>query len=182
VPVTQAMRCCSRFDFQPTAKVLLCLRAGADAMKWWNDNAGAMQAFAAIAGVIVALIGFCFALYQLSATTDALQASNAYTIQRDARQIAGEFLQSVKKLESEQTSPDEYQQALVELWKMFNFYLAVYRQAQAGGIGSDFAESFSKDFCDTIKRQSVAAAWDELKKRNSLNDQHDKMRETWCGH
>jgi hypothetical protein len=151
-------------------------------MNWLGENAGAVQAIAAVAGVGVAVFGFYIAWCQLSATTNALQASNAYTIQRDARQIAGEFLKSVKKLESEQTSPDEHQQALVELWKMFNFYLAVYRQAQAGGIGSNFAESFGKDFCDTIKRQSVAAAWDELKKRNSLNDQHIKMRETWCGH
>lgn len=150
-------------------------------MAWLKDNSDAVQAVAAVAGVVVAAIGFFVAYWQLSSTSAALKASNTYTIQHDARELAGQVQKSVKALAAGSLSADEREAALVDLWKMFNFYLAVYRQDDVGGIGKKFAKSFRQDFCDTIKSPTIAAAWEELLARKSLGSDHIEMKETWCG-
>lgn len=146
-------------------------------MAWLKDNSEAIQAVAAVAGVLVAAVGFFVAYWQLSLTSAALRASNTYTIQQDSRDLAGPVHKSVKALANGKLSADEKESALVDLWKMFNLYLAVYRQDDMGGIGTKFAKSFRKDFCDTIKSPTIAAAWDELLARKSLNSDHLEMRD-----
>ncbi|WP_162256733.1 hypothetical protein [Mesorhizobium sp. Root695] len=146
-----------------------------------TTNSAAIQSGAAIAGVLVGIFGFGATICQLSATKNALQASNTYTIQHDARELITAINPNIRKIRAGTVAPEEKDAALVDVWKMLNFYLSVYRQSVSGGIKPDFSQAFADDFCSTISNKGMAAAWDQLKAEDRISDKHEKMKEGWCG-
>ncbi|PKA43208.1 hypothetical protein CWR43_14270 [Rhizobium sullae] len=150
--------------------------------KSWNDNSNGIAAVAAIVGLFVSGAGFWFGYHQLQETSRALQASNSYSIQKDAREL-NEKLQengNIDKLMSGQIPVDDKVRAYQDLWAMFNFYLSVFRQQQADGIPESFAKSFSADFCGFVRSPPISAAWDEMVQQKRIGNAHTTMRIQWC--
>ncbi|MFA1624615.1 hypothetical protein ACDY96_17855 [Rhizobium mongolense] len=150
--------------------------------KSWNDNSNGIAAVTAIVGLFVSAAGFWFGYHQLQETSRALQSSNSYSIQKDARDL-NEKLQaagSIDKLVSGQIAADDKVRAYHDLWTMFNFYLSVFRQQQADGVPDSFAKSFSDDFCGFVRNPPISAAWDEMVKRKLIGVPYINMRTQWC--
>lgn len=151
--------------------------------RWLKDHSDAIGSLAAIAGVIIGIVGFWFTITQLSATERTLRASNSYQIQSDARELVGEIvlLPIVKRaFDGEELSLPELQIFREALWRMHNFYLSVYRQDRAQGLSQDFVTAFTADFCAFVSIEIVANQWDEMLNSNMLSQQHNLMRSTWC--
>lgn len=149
---------------------------------WLKTNSEAIGSFAAIAGLIVSVLGFGLTIWQLSETSEALRASNTYNIQKDARELINEVAarKNVVALIAGNASEDVRTAALDDIWKMLNFYLSVYRQAEAGGISSEISKSFGKDFCQFISRKNIPEAWDEMDKSIKIDQNHKTMKDKWC--
>lgn len=147
---------------------------------WLKTHSEAIQAGAAIVGVCVATVGFGVTIWQLINANTALRASNAYTIQRDARDLLNEIAPNIRRLERGSIPEDEMDRVLFSAWKMLNFYVSVYRQVQAGGLSSEFSGSYRTDFCDWIKKPSSISAWEKMKSEKMLGQTHVAMRESWC--
>jgi hypothetical protein len=145
---------------------------------WFKTHADVIQAIAAIAGVI----GLAITVWQLVDTTRTLRAANTYEIQRDAREIIDKIRERghIAKLIDGTLPETDRDDAATDAWKMFNFYLAVFRQAKAGGVSADFKNAFEHDFCQTISLSPLSQIWDELRRRNQLSSAHDEMRAEWC--
>lgn len=150
---------------------------------WLKDHVDAITSGAAILGVIVGAVGFWVTWYQLSATTAALKASNTYTIQSDARELLDTLEQRnfVRALIDGKLKAEDEPNARFDLWKMFNFYLSVYRQSKADGITDEFRQSFIRDFCGFLARPPVDMQWKNMAAEKRLSDEQIKMRGDWCG-
>jgi hypothetical protein len=150
--------------------------------KWLRDNSNEIVAATSVLGVLVGIIGFAFTVWQLRTTTDTLRASNTYDIQRDARELAENIQDNgfIPKLVAGTLPAEERGKAHVDGWKMFNFYLAVYRQSQAGGVSPEFERAFIVDFCDTVQKPAIDDLWAEMIKAKRLSKYNTAMREQWC--
>ncbi|MER9416706.1 hypothetical protein NKI95_12100 [Mesorhizobium sp. M0306] len=152
------------------------------ACTWLKKNTDQITSAAAIAGVLVAGVGFWVTWYQLSETTAALKASNTYTIQNDGRELL-DVVQGrgyVRDLLAGTLKPEDQTNAKFDIWKMLNFYLSVYRQSQADGITDEFRRAYVRDFCGFVALPGINAAWKEMIAEKSLNEQQINMREDWC--
>jgi hypothetical protein len=151
-----------------------------------------ITASAAIIAIVVGIGGFVATVLQLSWARDQLQrteqtlrASNTYQVQKDARELLLTRLVNDKELRSALASAtlpsSEIQQEVRDkLWLMFNFYLSVYRQAQAGGLSEQFVTSFKQDFCEFLKKPVVEATWNKELLNGQLSSNYVDMRKTWC--
>ena len=150
---------------------------------WLKDNADQAQALGALAGILVSVIGFGAAYVQLRSANTALQASNAYSIQKDGRELLDIVQQNgfVRDLVDGKLKPEDQQKAKFDVWKMFNFYLSVYRQSEAGGVSDEFRDSFKRDFCGFVELVPVEVEWKAMLDDKSVGTGHAKMREDWCG-
>jgi hypothetical protein len=133
------------------------------------------------------LIGLTFTIYQISATNSTLQATNAYNIQKDARELITTlakdpaFSEYVINFDPQKSyPPDIVRSANRNIGLLINFYLGVFRQYKAGGIAKSLAASFGNDFCDDIikKVPPVARYFRELAadKRSEIKE----MEDAWC--
>jgi hypothetical protein len=145
----------------------------------YKDQIGSL---AAIIGVMIGFVGFTLTVWQIHETATALRAGNSYTIEDNARQLINQIENRgyVRKLISNTLPADQRTGADYDLWRMFNFYLAVYRQAKAGGVGREFKQDFRADFCGFLKWKAVSDEWDVFVKQNRLSDQNVAMRGAWC--
>jgi hypothetical protein len=87
------------------------------------------------------LIGLSFTIYQIGKTNSTLQATNGYTIQKDAREMIATlreepaFNDYVLRFDpNKQYSSDVINEANRSIALLINFYLSVFRQYKAGGI------------------------------------------------
>ncbi|TPJ77642.1 hypothetical protein [Mesorhizobium sp. B2-6-2] len=149
---------------------------------WLKANTDESQGLGALAGVLVAIIGFGVTYSQLRSANVTLQASNAYTIQKDGRELLDTIQENgfVRNLVDGKLKPEDQEKARFDLWKMFNFYLSVYRQSKAGGIGDEFRESYKRDFCGFVRLAQVDTEWKTMLADKSVSTEHTKMREDWC--
>lgn len=147
-----------------------------------KSNSDQIGAASAIVGVLVGVAGFGFTYYQLSSATGVLQATNAYEIQKDARELVDGLASDADFVAALNTGPGQSDAAAFEtkLWRMFSFYLSIYRQSTADGISKKFATSFADDFCGFIGKPVVAAEWDKMQQSGKLGDSHAEMRKAWC--
>jgi len=137
----------------------------------------------AIVGVLIGIIGFWATWNQLSRTEETLRAANTYQIQKDAREIVSDLSKSEalqNAISSGIIKDDSKSEIIRDIWLMFNFYLSVYRQDEAGGLSSSFIDSFKKDFCGFISKKIISDTWDVLSKEGKLSDGHADMRRKWC--
>jgi len=133
--------------------------------------------------VVIGVVGFAMTICQLNVTQKSLKASNAYQIQRDARNLIGEVSKDglVSRLaQDEELNEGQLEVTRQHLWKMFNFYLAVYRQEAAGGISEAFSDAFREDFCSFASLAPMSAQWEVMVKMNMLSEAHSSMKEDWC--
>jgi hypothetical protein len=136
---------------------------------------------ATVVGVVVSIFGFVFTYIGLKDASESLRAANTYSIQKDARYLMVELSLSKDFMLAIGEGPGEdLNKGRKELWKAFNFYLSVYRQAQSGGITESFSRSISRDFCDLLGRAEVSQFWDELVQVKDLGDESVRMRQEWC--
>ncbi|RUV19934.1 MULTISPECIES: hypothetical protein [unclassified Mesorhizobium] len=149
---------------------------------WLGANVNQLTSIAAAVGVVVAAVGFGITWYQLAATTAALKAANTYTIQNDGRELLDTLEQRgfVRDLVTGKLTPENEKSAKFDLWKMFNFYLSVYRQSKADGITDEFRTSFIADYCGFVALPAVDTAWKKMVADKSLNEEQAKMRGQWC--
>ena len=150
--------------------------------KWLKDNAEPVGAGAAIVGVVVGVVGFWATWHQLTNATVALQAANGYAIQKDARELVDGMStdENFVAALNNGPAPEKADAFDRKLWKMFNFYLSVYRQGVAEGLSSKFVAAFSDDFCRFIRRPVVSREWDKMQQNQMLGINHVEMRENWC--
>ncbi|RWL81905.1 MAG: hypothetical protein EOR67_28650 [Mesorhizobium sp.] len=150
--------------------------------RWLQRKSDEIQAAAAILGVVVGFIGFGATWWQLRSANNSLQASNTYTIQHDAREIAAEVLGRglVQKLKQGTLSADERDKAKNDFWTMLNFYLSVFRQLKAGGINDNIGAAFGQDFCQLLSEKQLSDAFDEMLAEKKISQNYVIMRETWC--
>ncbi|RUV18899.1 hypothetical protein [Mesorhizobium sp. M7A.F.Ca.MR.245.00.0.0] len=149
---------------------------------WLGEKSGEIQAVAAILGVVVGIVGFGATAWQLRSANYSLQASNTYTIQHDARELAAQVLSRgfVKKLRQGTLPTEEREEAKNDFWAMLNFYLSVYRQLEAGGINEKIGDAFGQDFCQLLSEKSMAEAFDEMLAEKRITQNYVAMREAWC--
>ncbi len=152
-------------------------------MTWLARNSDAINAFAAIAGLFVGIFGFGATIYQLRDTAATLRASNTYEIQRDARDLNDDIQTkgSVPSLLAGNLAPADRGKAEADVWRMFNFYLSVYRQIAVGGVSESFGESFKADFCQFVQLKPVADLWQQFLSSDRIGKAYVEMREEWCG-
>ncbi|MDP6620713.1 MAG: hypothetical protein QF754_00420 [Alphaproteobacteria bacterium] len=158
-------------------------------IKFLSDNSDTIQSAAAIATVVVGVVGFYYLWDQLSQTKaqisqtkEIFQASNTYEIQKDVRALVGELKNEKLFREALRDGISNKNKTvfLENLWIMLNFYLSVFRQNEMGGVTQSFIDSFKNDFCGFVKLSSVEEGWNELMRMNRLSQAHDKMRSIWC--
>lgn len=151
-------------------------------MSWLKDHSDAIQSAAAIVGVVVAIVGFGLTIWQLVDTNAALRASNTYDIQRDARDLVDDIQENglVQQFANGTLAEDKKEKAMFDVWRMYNFYLGVFRQVQAGGVSEGFAQSFGEDFCQRVRHPKFDEAWEEMAEQKRISAAHVKMREVWC--
>jgi hypothetical protein len=130
--------------------------------------------------------GSCFTIYQISSTNSTLQATNAYSIQKDARELAialpkeAAFYDYVIRFDPNKTySPELIADANRAIGRLINFYLSVFRQFQAGGISRNFAASFGRDFCDAVKSSRPVERYLTALISAKGSDLKD-MKDAWC--
>jgi hypothetical protein len=151
-----------------------------EVLKKYNDEIGSATA---ILGLFVGVVGFGLTIFQLSDTKRALQASNAYQIQRDARDLIDEITSSTvvqRFLNGDSLTDVESSELKRNFWKMNNFYLAVFRQGQSGGLPTDFAAMFGSDFCSFSQGKKVQELWQEMLSEKMIGKAHTDMLEVWC--
>jgi hypothetical protein len=133
---------------------------------------------------VAGLIGLAFTVSQIHNTNLTLQATNAYAIQKDARELAlslqgnEAFRDYVMQYNAQKKyTPDTIADAHRNVGRLLNFYLSVYRQYKAGGISTSLEKSFAKDFCDTLRNPIVGEYW-----QTSLanNPEHAELKDAWC--
>jgi hypothetical protein len=150
-------------------------------MTWLSTHKDEIGSAAAMVGVVVAVCGFGVTACQLQSTTSALRASNAYSIQKDARELVGQVRNEISSLNIQNPTPEEKARLDAAFWRVFNFYLAVYRQSNAGGISASFATSFRSDFCDALKQEIFNKEWGSLVDEKKISSDYLRMRTDWCG-
>src|SRR3954467_1752030 len=150
--------------------------------QWLRTRKDEITAAAALLGVLIGVIGFGMTWHQLSLTTGTLQASNGYQIQKDARELIENLLAKpeFRNAVHDGITPANEQMALDNLWRMFNFYLSVYRQAEAGGLAKEFVASYKDDFCGFIKNKGAEEGWTKLKAAGRIAQPQETMRKRWC--
>lgn len=165
---------------------------------WCTDNKDTISAV----GVAIAAVGFVATTIALALTSCqiresrvVLQSTNAYQIQKDARELVETLLEQTIALNktdsikfkdylasSSQDTIRKYEQEAVHaIGQMFNFYLSVYRQSKNKGISPDFAKAFAADFCQVYKTPSVQNYWmGRVQSRNPPSKSLQEMRNDWC--
>ena len=137
-----------------------------------------------IAGFVATVLQLSWARDQLARTEQTLRASNTYQVQKDARELLLNRLvndQELRSVLASNTAPQDVKQEVRDkLWLMFNFYLSVYRQAQAGGLSEQFVTAFKQDFCEFLKKPVVDATWNKELQSGQLTVNYADMRKTWC--
>src|SRR4051794_34916380 len=114
---------------------------------WLGRNADEISSFSALLGLVIGILGFGLTIWQLHETNIALRSTNTYAIQHDARELFDQVNAkgSIAKLINGTANAEESAKAELDAWKMFNFYLSVFRQVDAQGVGEQFGTAFSKD-------------------------------------
>ncbi|MGE0282194.1 MAG: hypothetical protein AB7P20_16495 [Rhizobiaceae bacterium] len=148
-------------------------------LRTWKDE---ITAAAALLGVVIGVVGFGMTWLQLSRTTETLQASNAYQIQKDARELIENLLAKpeFRKAVGDGITAGNEQAALDNMWRMFNFYLSVYRQSEGGGLAKEFVASYKDDFCGFMKNKGAEEGWTKLKAAGRIGQPQETMRKRWC--
>lgn len=149
-------------------------------LKKFSEEIGSL---AAIIGVCVGIIGFGFTIFQIKSANNTLQATNAYQIQKDARELAAEVSRDeilLKALNGAKLNDAESNSLQKTIWKMNNFYLSVFRQSSARGISREFSSAFARDFCDFHKRKIIAESWVAMRNVGMVSQDHQNMKEIWC--
>ena len=152
-----------------------------------------------IASLLIVALGFLATWKQAHRATEELQAANVYQIQKDARQLNSEvFTTSYRKvldLPGKTTYfvlmdvPDKTTHFVLRgidnrspnvvvldenfqegTWKMFNFYIAVYRQAQYGMLPNEFARDYARDFCLLWTKVPAEMVWNNIIRRYKKSD------------
>jgi hypothetical protein len=151
--------------------------------QWLKTRKDEITAGVAILAVLVNILGFWFTISQLSRATSTLQATNTYQVQKDARDVLEKILAEPEFGDAirGKISADNESMVAQNLWIMFNFYLSVFRQAEANGLSPEFISSFKKDFCRFLEYPTVSAEWEKLSSEQRLGPSHEKMRREWCG-
>lgn len=152
-------------------------------MKWIKTHNEAIVAVATVVSLLISIIGFGFMIWQLRETTRTLQASNTYEIQRDARSLSNEIRSKghIEDLRNGTLASDMAASAETDAWLMFNFYLAVFRQVEAGGVTSTFGATFGEDFCFFLENEQILGLWSTFIDQRRLSSSHQRMKEIWCG-
>ena len=77
-------------------------------------------------------------------------------------------------------------------WKLFNFYIAVYRQAKYGMLPEEFVKDYSRDFCLLWARKPIRMFWDAIMQgyqKSGVNEtdvedngglDYAKIPKDWC--
>ena len=148
-------------------------------LREWKDE---IVGICAMLGVLVGVLGFGFTLYQLSKTTETLRAGNTYTIQKDGRELIEKLLvnREFRDAVTGTAAPKNETDVQEGLWRMFNFYLSVYRQSEANGLSRSVVNSFKKDFCEFVHLPKVGEYWKTLMATHRLGDDNAVMRKEWC--
>jgi hypothetical protein len=148
--------------------------------RFFSDYKDTISALAFIAG----LIGLGVTISQIHNTNVTLQATNAYAIQKDARDLVSELQNDVAFREyvlendpNKQYAASTVTEAKRDVGRLLNFYLSVYRQYKAGGISSLLAESFGKDFCGVMKNPIITGYW---KANLETSPEHAELKHAWC--
>jgi len=137
---------------------------------WLKTRKDEITASTALLGLVVGVTGFSLTLWQLNRTTTTLQAANTYQVQKDARDALEHYLADPQFSEALKGNYNTENEPTVanKLWLMFNFYLSVFRQSEAGGLSPGFASSFQADFCRFIKLPIVSEEWKKQLNQNRL--------------
>jgi hypothetical protein len=150
------------------------------ARQFFSDYKDTITALAFVAG----LVGLAVTISQIHNTNVTLQATNAYTIQKDARELVTKlqedqpFREYVLENDPNKHYPEStIDQARRDIGRLLNFYLSVYRQRKAGGISSLLSDSFAKDFCQTVK---IPIIWEYWKTQLKDNPEHAELKDAWC--
>jgi len=137
-------------------------------------------------GFVGAVVGITLTINQISNANRTLQATNAYNIQKDARELTvalqndPAFRDYILQFDSTKNYSESVRaDAQRGLGRLFNFYLSVFRQYNAGGISSKMAASFGSDFCDAIKSQPVIAEYWNTRFLKSSTESRE-MKDAWC--
>ena len=140
---------------------------------------------ASIVGLAIALGGFWLTIAQLGRTAEALRATNSYQIQKDARELAEKLrVDNVFGRALQAGAPADPRDQITfsdDVWKLSNFYLAVFRQWKAGGISEDFYKSFGQDFCGLFGNKNFSDEWNKMSSEKKLNEAERNMKVEWCG-
>ncbi len=153
---------------------------------WFTANADAVTGVASFAGVLIAIIGFAFTIYELRQAQTALKASNTYAIQKDAREMAIETLKDtefddfvLKHDKTKKYTPTTIAAADQRMRIIFNFYLSVFRQSRSKGISKRFAKSLGHDFSSFMLNEAVRAHYDKQVEAKVYDEEYIEMVNHW---
>jgi hypothetical protein len=137
-----------------------------------------------VLGFVLGLVGLFVTIYQIGNANAVLQATNAYTIQKDARELSAslqddqQFRDYVLNFDSaKQYHPELIADAQRSIGRLMNFYLGTFRQYKAGGIPKDIAASFGKDFCQVLQNKIIADYWQN---HLAYHAELQEMKNGWC--
>ncbi|MBC4017576.1 hypothetical protein [Siccirubricoccus deserti] len=150
--------------------------------RFLKDHHDQIGSTTALLGLVVGIGGFALTIQQLQSTAQALRASNTYQVQKDARELVDKVRADERFRAAMQAGvlPENDSAVLENLWKMFNFYVSVFRQSEADGLSPQFVASFRRDFCAFVQKPLVAQGWDRLRAADQLGADQEEMRRRWC--
>jgi hypothetical protein len=150
--------------------------------KFLKDHHDQIGSTTALLGLVVGIGGFTLTIQQLQSTAQALRASNTYQVQKDARELVDKVRVDERFRAAMQagTLPENDSAVLESLWKMFNFYVAVFRQSEVDGLSPRFVASFRHDFCAFVQKPVVTQGWNRLRDADQLSADQEEMRRRWC--
>jgi len=166
--------------------------------QWCTTNKDAIAA----AGVAVTTVGFLataiglgMTVCQIKSTRNTLQATNAYQIQKDARELASKLrAEDLDAKDAPSLKLGEYMRGYVpdkfdkydpaaapQIAQVFNFYLAVYRQSKNAGVTKQFAQAFGTDFCGLYNLPGIRHYWNaRVKSAAPPSQEMQEMKNAWC--
>jgi hypothetical protein len=152
-------------------------------IQFFSDHKDTIGGLAFIGGVV----GISATLVQISNTNTTLQATNAYAIQKDARELTIALQNDVsfrdyvlRNEPNKPYAPELILDAKRGIGRLINFYLSVFRQYNAGGIAKGIAKSFGNDFCGTLRIKIVEDYWNSQIAAGVFTSEHAEMKNAWC--
>jgi hypothetical protein len=137
----------------------------AGAWTWLKDNNESVVALAAAVqalAIVFAVVQVWLTKKQIEDARHGVQANVEFQIQHDGRDLLNSMNPEVIGYiyENQPAKPDTERLARQKIVQVLNYYAAIFRQRDLGGIEPGFWEATNKEFCFFLTRDHVRPIWD----------------------